>query len=1043
MPNAIASALAEDGQGFLWIGGPGGLSRWDGYRFRVYQADSQQDGALPDNYVQALHGDARGRLWVGTSSAGLLRHEPATDRFVPYPVGGDRGFSHVSVRQMLDDGEGGLWVVTDGGLDRLTPADGRIEHASKGWAAAAGAQVRVLLRDRRGVLWLGSTAGLFRREPGAPTIEAVALRAGTAVQPEVLAQDGAGRIWVGSLQHGVFVLPDEGRGPAAPLREQATRDGMDLLSDGQIAGLTEVQPGEMWVATLSQGLVAVDFAQGRTRRIRHVPAWPTSLADNSLRALYRDRAGLIWVGTNRGMSRYDPRQTAVLTRFGVSPDGDDAMDARFISTEISWIQPRPDGSVWLGTHKNGVDILDAAGRRIGALRPDPRRPDSALPQDIVLAMALAPDGDVFIGTKRGLYRADATGRRVNRVTLAGRNPTASVWALLADGDDLWIGGQSDGLWRLDLRRGRAEAFSLAAPGLSDQRVTVLARDPREAGVLWVGTRHGLNRIDVATRAVTQWLPGPVSPRRLSAAFVTALLGDDRGRLWVGSYGGGIDILPAPVQGGQALQAPLRLGQAQLPDSTVNALLRDLQGRMWASTDNGLARIDAQTLDVLALRRAEGVVFPTYWTGSAARTARGELLFGGAGGMTVVLPEQLRRWTYGAGVLVTDVKLGGQSVPAPAANATLTVPADANSLAVEFSSTDFSAPERNRYAFKLEGYDDDWAATDATRRLAAYANLPPGDYRLLLRASNRDGQWGERELALPIRVLAAWHQTWWFRTVLVLMLGLLLLALMSARTRLLRRRQRELESKVRERTAELEALHRALEKKSAELQMSSVTDPLTGLHNRRFLSDHIEHDLAASLRRSQESWAAGGQPLDTDNVFLLLDVDAFKHINDRHGHAGGDAVLVQFGARLRSVLRESDYLVRWGGEEFLAVARDTDRARADELAERMRAVVAAKPFELDCGLQIDVTCSIGYACAPFEPERPLARSWQQVVNLADLGLYAAKRSGRDAWVGVHVASGRGAMGQRVVGGFGLSSNRSLDEVQAVVAASAAPNTVVEH
>ncbi|WP_457426557.1 two-component regulator propeller domain-containing protein [Roseateles sp. P5_E7] len=1037
LPNAIASALAEDGQGFLWIGSPGGLSRWDGYRFRVYQADPQRDGALPDSYVQALHGDARGRLWVGTSSAGLLRHDPAVDRFVRYPVGGERGLSHVSVRQMLDDGEGGLWIVTDGGLDRLAP-DSRIEHASQGWAAAAGAQVRVLLRDRRGALWLGSTAGLFRRQPGAATLEPVALRAGATVQPEVLTQDSAGRIWVGSLQHGVFVLPDEGRAPAAPLHEWATRDGLDLLSDSQIAGLTEVQPGEMWVATLSQGLVAVDFALGETRRIRHVPAWPTSLADNSLRALYRDRAGLIWVGTNRGLSRYDPRQTAVLTRFGVSPDGGDAMDARFVSTEISWIQPRPDGSLWLGTHKSGIDILDTAGNRVGALRPDPTRPDTALPPDIVLAMAPAPDGGLFIGTKRGLYRADAAGRRVSRVTLAGRDPAASAWALLADGDDLWIGGQTDGLWRLDVKLGRAEAVTLAAPGLSDQRVTVLARDPRDAGVLWVGTRHGLNRVDTTTRAVTQWLPGPVEPGRLSAAFVTALLADDRGRMWVGTYGGGIDVLPATGQGGEA---PQRLGPAQLPDSTVNALLRDLQGRVWASTDNGLARIDAQTLAVLALRRAEGVVFPTYWTGSAARTARGELLFGGAGGMTVVQPEKLRPWTYAASVLVTDVKLGGQPVHVAAGSSPLTVPADANSLAVEFSSTDFSAPERNRYAYKLEGYDTTWLATDATRRLAAYANLPPGDYSLRLRASNRDGQWGERELALPIRVLPAWHQTWWFRAAFALALGLLLLALMSARTRLLRHRQRELEHKVRQRTAELEALHHTLEQKSAELQMSSVTDPLTGLHNRRFLSDHIEHDLAASLRRSQEVLTGSGKALDTDNVFLLLDVDAFKRINDRHGHAAGDTVLVQFGARLQSVLRESDYLVRWGGEEFLAVARDTDRVRADELAERMRAVIADTPFTLDDGSELEVSCSIGFACVPFESERPQARSWQQVLNLADLGLYAAKRSGRDAWVGVHTASGRGAIGQRVVGGFGLSSNRGLDEVEAAISASAAPDAVV--
>ncbi|MFT7724307.1 MAG: diguanylate cyclase [Roseateles sp.] len=1031
LPNAIATALAEDGQGFLWIGSPGGLSRWDGYRFRVYQADPQRDGALPDNYVQALHGDARGRLWVGTVSAGLLRHDPATDRFVRYAVGGDAGLSHVSVRQVVDDGDGGLWVVTDGGLDRLDPASGRIEHASRGWAAPAGAQVRVLLRDRRGTLWLGSAAGLFRRAPGAAALQAVPLREGAAVQPEMLREDGAGRIWVGTLQHGVFVLDHEGRAAAAPVREQAAPDGMDLLQGQQIAGLAEVAPGEMWVATLTQGLLAVNLAQGRTQRIRHVPAWPMSLADNGLRALYRDRAGLVWVATNRGLSRYDPRQSGVLTRFGVVPDGGDALDARFVSTEISWIQPMPGDRLWLGTHRNGIDILDAGGARVGALRPDPARPDGALPGDPVLAMAPAPDGSVFVGTKRGLYRVDAGGRRVARVTLAGRDPMASVWALLADGDALWVGGQADGLWRLDLRSGRAEAVVPAVPGLSDRRVTVLARDAHADGVLWVGTRYGLNRVDLARRSVTQWLPGPARPGALSAGFITALLHDAEGRLWVGSYGGGIDVLPAPGQGGAA---PRRLGMAQgLPDNTVNALVADLQGRIWASTDNGLARVDPRTLAVLALRRAEGVVFPTYWTAAAARTRRGELLFGGAGGLTVVQPEKLQRWTYRPAVLVSGVLVGGRPVPLdPAGGATLTVPAAANSLAVEFSSSDFSAPERNRYAYRLEGYDADWVAADATHRVATYANLPPGGYRLRLRASNRDGQWGERELALPVRVLPAWHQTWAFRAAAAAGLTLLAVAAVRMRTRLLRQRQRELEVKVRQRTAELEALHRTLEAKSAELQASSVTDPLTGLHNRRFLAEHIEHDLAASQRRAQEARAAGGQPLDTDNVFLLLDVDAFKRINDRHGHAAGDAVLVAFGARLRAVLRESDYLVRWGGEEFLAVARDTDRERAAELAERMRAAIAATPFRLADGSQLAVTCSIGFACVPFDPERPQARSWQQVVNLADRGLYAAKRAGRNAWVGVHAGGPQG------VGGLGLSSNRPLE---AVAAALAEPGALV--
>ena len=1039
LPNAIATAVAEDGQGFLWVGTLGGLARWDGYRFKVYKSGAQQPGLLPDNYVQSLHGDKAGRLWVGTSAAGLLRHDPATDRFVAIPVGGPQGLSHVSVRQIADDGAGGLWIVTDGGLDHLDPTSGRIEHASApgAWAEEAGARVWTVLLDRRGQLWIGSAAGLFRRPAAGARLQAVPLAPGRGVQPQALAQDAAGQIWAGSLHQGVFLLGQEGDAPAVEVREAGVAEKDDLFVNTQITGLLEVQPGEMWVATLGQGAVAVDIASRETRRIRHVPAWPVSLADNALRTLYRDRAGLVWVASNRGLSRYDPRQGGVLTRLGASAEIGDALDSRFISAEISWILPMPDGRLWLATHRSGVDILDANGARVAALRPDASRPETALPSDIVLGMARVDDGSVYIATKRGLYQADAQGRQVRRVRLAGRDPAASTWALLADGGSLWVGGQFDGLWRLDLASGRSAAVQPVAPGLTDQRIMVLARGA--AGELWVGTRNGLNRLDPVSNGVVRYPAGTAQSQGLSGGFVSALLLDVEGRLWVGSYGGGIDVLPAPG-GGEAMR---RLGVAQgLPDATVNALLQDRQGRVWVSTDDGLARIDTDSMTIHALRRAEGVVFSTYWTGAAARTARGELLFGGAGGMTVVLPERLQAWSYRPRVLVADVQIGGRSVPlAPGASAALEVPADGNSLAVEFSSSDFSAPERNRYAYRLEGFDAGWMAADAGRRLAAYTNLPPGNYQLRLRASNRDGEWGERELALPVRVRAAWHQTWWFRAALALGLVLLLAAAVAARTRLLRHRQLELEHKVRERTAELRALHQALEEKSVQLELSSVTDPLTGLHNRRFLSDHIEQDLAASLRRSQETLAAGGQPLDTDTVFLLLDIDAFKRINDQHGHAAGDAVLVQFGARLRSVLRESDYLVRWGGEEFLAVARDTDRLRAEELAERMRAVIAAAPFLLDDGSELAVSCSVGFACMPFEPERPQARSWQQVVNLADLGLYAAKHSGRNAWVGVHPAAGRGALGQRVVGDVGLSSSLSLDDVAAAIGSSAEPDAVV--
>jgi diguanylate cyclase (GGDEF)-like protein len=197
----------------------------------------------------------------------------------------------------------------------------------------------------------------------------------------------------------------------------------------------------------------------------------------------------------------------------------------------------------------------------------------------------------------------------------------------------------------------------------------------------------------------------------------------------------------------------------------------------------------------------------------------------------------------------------------------------------------------------------------------------------------------------------------------------------------------------EKNLELERAYKALED-------VSLTDQLTGLRNRRFFLQHVESDVALSLR-GYDGLAVGDAPgADRDLVFYMVDLDHFKAVNDRHGHAAGDSVLVQMKDRLREVFRESDYLVRWGGEEFLVLARATDRSEAHVVAERIREAVSARDFMLPDGTRLARTCSIGFACFPFLPSQPRLLSWSQVVELADLGLYISKHSGRDAWTAVY-------------------------------------------
>jgi len=201
----------------------------------------------------------------------------------------------------------------------------------------------------------------------------------------------------------------------------------------------------------------------------------------------------------------------------------------------------------------------------------------------------------------------------------------------------------------------------------------------------------------------------------------------------------------------------------------------------------------------------------------------------------------------------------------------------------------------------------------------------------------------------------------------------------------------------EKNLELERAYKALEE-------VSLTDQLTGLRNRRFFLQNVDADVAMSLR----GYEAGNHreltecDLQTPNdlVFFIIDLDHFKEVNDRYGHAAGDSILVQMQERLREVFRESDYVIRWGGEEFLVLARATHRDEAAGVAERMRRAVAERDFTLPDGGRLAKTCSIGFACFPFLPAQPRLLSWPQVVELADQGLYIAKRSGRNGWAALY-------------------------------------------
>ena len=511
--------------------------------------------------------------------------------------------------------------------------------------------------------------------------------------------------------------------------------------------------------------------------------------------------------------------------------------------------------------------------------------------------------------------------------------------------------------------------------------------------LWIGTESGLYHLPAGADRLR--LVQALAGQELAHLSVVGLLMDRQQRLWIDTAIG-LHLLKSWDGRSAAFErVSERLGVGGRAYGAN--LLQDRRGRIWTQQ---YVHDPQRGPPVYALTPSDGVDIGTGWFRSYAALQDGRMLFGGSRGLLVVTPDGFDGWTYAPPLVVSDLRIDGHHQAAGQVLRGLRLQPGQRSFSVEFAALDFSDPARSRYAYQLEGFDPGWVQTGADFRVASYGNLPPGAYTLKVRATNRSGSWSPHELALAVEVLPSWWQTWWFRAALLALLALGLWGVVQLRTGFLRRRQLALEAMVRHRTAELETLSQSLQQKTLALEESSLTDPLTGLRNRRFLTQHIEADVALALRHFEANAQRGlASPPEADLIFFLLDIDEFKSVNDQYGHGGGDAVLVQMRERLQPVFREADYLIRWGGEEFLIVARGTSREHAAELAERARAMVADHPFTLADGTALRRSCSVGFACFPLSTTQPRGLSWSEVIDLADAALYMAKKAGRNRWHGV--------------------------------------------
>ncbi len=812
-------ATVQDPDGFMWFGTQAGLSRFDGHRVTTFRNEVGNPRSLVNNWVKVLHIDLHGRMWIGTDG-GLDRYDPATRTFIHYPPTekARRGNGNRHVRMIVNDGSKGLWIGTTDGLQHFDFASGRYRfwHKEAGNRASLSSnEVNALAVDAGGRLWMGTGAGLDSIDHlDAPIVH----HSPASSEPHLnnisaLMIDSAQTMWIGGgkgLERWKLGAPPSARQIVGMTEGART---------GPITSLYQDLEGNVWIGSHTDGVYMWNETSRRLINYRHVPGDTHSLADNQVSSLYRDRVGTFWVGTwYAGVSRVDLNSGA-FTRIVRQPSS----DATLADNKARAILPDGPGKLWIGTNE-GLNHYDVETGQVRLYKHERDNPNSLI-SPLASALARGPDGLLWVGSSAGLTRFDAKRGLYERIKVGDGTPDAlNVRGMMFDrAGMLWLATRG-GVHMLDpaTRKVRTYRNDPADPSsLADNVARPMLEDRQ--GRLWVGTFDGLDLLDRASGKFTHHRHDVRDQQSLSHDEVHYLMQDRAGTIWVGTAGG-LNRMQIDAAGKVRFRH-YRMTDG-LSDDGVAAMLEDDIGNLWVSTNTGLSRLDLRTDRWRNYSAADGTIEGAYFDGSAVRAPDGTLYFGGFNGITAFHPEAISDNRIAPRAMITGFEIFNRPVEKShpgllkgpiERTSDITLSAADSVFTLEFVALHFAAPERNLFAYQLEGFDKDWVGTDAARHFATYTNLDPGSYTFRVKAANKDGVWNTEAATLMIHILPPWWKTWWFRTAAALLVVGGAAGAYRARLSGLRRQKALLEHQVGARTVEIEQQNRLLEQQKCELE----------------------------------------------------------------------------------------------------------------------------------------------------------------------------------------------------------------------------------
>lgn len=918
----------------------------------------------------------------------------------------DSGLPQVTVTAITQDHDGFIWFATEGGLARFDGVTMTVFDSAKS-DLFSNPILTTIHHGQDGTLWVASSSKLIKRT--AEGFAEVTFNGKSIENTATIVEAADGVIYVGAerlyqISGEVVAMVND---HTAPVTALYTHNGqLWIASPGQLAvldaeGYTTVPVIFEHPNTLISGVMSFNDSlllatnHGLWQLTVEGKLQPARLhglnINENILTLYRQSNGTLWISTYQ-------------TLYQLSQDSLISKTDRTNQRAFPWVEAifeDRDQNIWLGSRSHGVLRLRTDITANYTL-------SDGLPDPYVWALA-SHNGKILVGFNKGL--AEFKQGKFLMLGDASQLPNSAVYSLFVDSQGFIWAGTRSGLAKLEpVSYQVVQRFAQ----LEQRQINGVVEDFQQN--IWVATLEGLYRI-AAGEAHANKMDESL---KLTSAQVRYLHVDNTGMLWIGTAEGLFTLTPGAEQ---VTELPAfrqhyvsyitQLANGAMVIGTLQngiAVVQPEGSWRWITAEQGLANravlfmgkttagFVVSTLQGVYLLNAEalsgGKVEPRVLIddGGAESGTDGYRCCNGAGNSKgMVLGEHVLLPTLN-GIVTLDLAALGphQKVPTPVIDMmysngnwhspTARIVPGVRDIRFRYTAPTYYRPRSLWFRYRLDGYDDDWTEVNE-RRTAFYTNLPAGNYRFDVQVRYGGEQLWSDLVSQRIRLPALWYETLTFKLALIVILLIFLRAIYLMRLRRWAQQQVKLELMVADRTHELAEVNQQLAMANEQLRKSSVTDALTGLHNRHYLDQIIEHVLASATRHQQ--------PLQC----ILIDVDNFKKINDLLGHLVGDQILIKLAQVLQEHVRDSDHLIRWGGEEFLVIQENT--ASAADFASRLCDAIANTSWPAQEQLPFPVSISIGIVDHPIYTDRQWP--WGASLTLADKALYIVKSHGKAGWL----------------------------------------------